>query len=248
MEALKSSLGAVAVDAISERPRISVVIPALDEQGRIGRCVAAVRQAGIDEVIVVDGGSADETVREAAAAGARVVRSPAGRGVQQNRGAAQASGEILLFLHADTVLPADFPRHVETALREPGVVAGAFRFKLDEDAWDLRWVEWMVERRCRLFQLPYGDQAIFLRREAFDAVGGFPDTPVMEDYELVVRLKKQGRIAIADAAAVTSCRRWKKLGLLRTTLSNQLCVLAYLLNVNPGRIARWRRAGRLDSK
>ncbi len=242
MEAVSPRSNASGGDAGVDQARISVIIPTLNEERRIGRCVGAVREAGASEVIVVDGGSADATAATAEAAGARVLHSAAGRGLQQNRGAAAAREDTLLFLHADTLLPADFPRHVERALREPGVAAGAFRFKLDEPGWDLRWVEWMVERRCRHFQLPYGDQAIFLRRASFDQVGGFPDTPLMEDYDLVVRLKKRGRIALVDADAVTSSRRWKQLGLLRTTLSNQLCVAAYLLNVEPERIARWRRA------
>lgn len=241
MAAIGSSSATNGTVAVA-RDTLSVVIPALNEQGCIGRCVEAVRRAGVADVIVVDGGSADRTAQEAEAAGARVVSSPAGRGTQQNRGAAEARGDVLLFLHADTLLPADFPQQVEAALRAAGVVAGAFRFKLDRDGWDMRWVEWMVERRCRRFQLPYGDQAIFLRRDTFEAVGGFPDTPLMEDYDLIVRLKKRGRIALADGDAVTSSRRWKKLGLVRTTLSNQLSLLAYALHVDPKRIARWRRA------
>jgi len=221
--------------------RLSVIIPTLNEQQRVARTVASVMVAGVHEVIVADGGSSDGTVEAAAAAGAKTLVSVKGRGPQQNAGAAASSGDTLLFLHADTALPADFPRHVEATLSREGVSAGAFRFRLDESGASMKLVEWMVKWRCRFRQMPYGDQGIFMRRWAFEQAGGFPDAPIMEDYELVRRLQRQGRIEIADADAFTSARRWSRMGLLRATCSNQLCLLAYRFDVSPERIARWRR-------
>ncbi len=220
--------------------RLSVIIPTLNERERIAETVRRALASGVDEVIVADGGSADGTVEAAAAAGARTLVGERGRGSQQNAGARAAAGDTLLFLHADTVLPPDFPRHVAETLARQGVAAGAFQFRLDEGGFLMAMVEWMVKRRCRLFGLPYGDQAIFVRREVFEKAGGFPNAPILEDYELVRRLQRLGRIAIAEADAVTSARRWRRLGVLRTTWSNQLCLLAYRLEVSPERIARWR--------
>jgi rSAM/selenodomain-associated transferase 2 len=224
--------------------RLSVIIPTLNERERIAETVQRALVPGVEEAIVVDGGSRDDTVEAAAAAGARTLSSNRGRGVQQNAGARAAAGDTLLFLHADTMLPPEFPRHVAETLSIPGVAAGAFRFRLDERGLSMALVEWMVKRRCRLHELPYGDQAIFVRRAVFEEAGGFPDTPILEDYELVRRLQRLGRIAIADADAVTSARRWRRLGLLRTTWSNQVCLLAYRFDVSPERIARWREAMR----
>lgn len=130
---------------------------------------------------------------------------------------------------------------VAATLSSPGVVAGAFRFKLDECGWRLRLIERLVDWRCRLFHLPYGDQAIFLSATTLEAAGGFPDLPLMEDYELVQRLKKLGRIAIADADAVTSARRWRKLGIARAAWTNVSCVLAYKWGATPESIAARRR-------
>ena len=220
--------------------RWSVIIPTLDEAATIAATVARTLRAGVEEVIVVDGGSADATLERARAAGARVIAAPRGRGVQQNAGAREARGDALLFLHADTRLPDDFPVLAERTLARPGVVAGAFRFRLDGTGLDLKAVEWMVEQRCRRFQLPYGDQGIFIRALDFRRSGGFPDEPIMEDWELMRRLRRLGRIAIADGDAVTSARRWRRLGFWRTTWVNQLCIVAYMLNIAPERIARWR--------
>lgn len=222
---------------------LSVIIPTLNESATIGDAVRHVREAGVKEVIVVDGGSSDGGAEIARAAGAMVVEAPRGRGPQQNVGARRATGEALLFLHADTRLPRDFPRRAMETLNLPGVSAGAFRFKVDDPSPALRLVERGVALRCRLLQMPFGDQAIFVGAETFRRAGGFPDAPILEDYELIRRLQKLGRIAIADGDAVTSARRWKRLGVFRATFTNQLCLLAYRLHVAPERIARWRGAG-----
>jgi len=233
----------VRTQSAEEAREISVIVPTLNERATIEATVARVLTAGVGEVVVADGGSTDGTVEAARSAGARVIAAGRGRGIQQNAGAREAHGNVLLFLHADTALPPDFPHQVLDALGRPGAAAGAFRFQLDARGWNMRWLERFVAARCRLLGMPYGDQAIFTSRETFEKAGGFPDEPLMEDYELVRRLKKHGRIVMADGDAVTSARRWRRMGVVRASWSNNLCFAAYKLGVSPERIERWRNAG-----
>ncbi len=220
---------------------LSVIIPTLNEADGIAETLRQVLRAEPLEVIVVDGGSTDATVEIARREGAVVLQGAPGRGSQQSIGARHAHGDVLLFLHADTRLPDNYPRDIQQTLSQPGVAAGAFRFKLDETSWALRRLEDLVALRCRFFQLPYGDQGIFLRRETLEQAGGFPELPLMEDYELIQRLRLLGLIAIADADAVTSARRWKKLGVVRATLSNVVSVISYRLGTGAQTIAARRR-------
>ncbi len=222
-------------------PRLSIIIPALNEAHNLPQTLANLPAAAETEVIVVDGGSADQTVAVAKGLGVRVIGSAPGRSRQLNGGAAAAKGDIVLFLHADTRLPDRFDQAIRETLAQPGVVAGAFRLAIDGPGWGLRWVEWGVNVRSRLLQMPYGDQGIFLRAEVFDKMEGFPDLPMMEDFELVRRLRQMGRVAIAPRAVVTSDRRWRTLGILRTTLANQAMIAGYLLGVDPKKLARWYR-------
>ncbi len=222
-------------------PRISVIIPARNEEPCLGAAIACALSADPWEVVVADGGSTDRTREIAAALGARVVEVQPGRARQMNAGAAAASGDVLLFLHADTLLPNRYDRLLCRVLSRPGTIAGAFRLGIDSPRPSLRLVEWLANWRSRALQMPYGDQALFLRREAFDAVGGFADVPAMEDFECVRRLRRAGRVEISPAAVVTSGRRWLCAGVLRTTLLNQLCVVACLAGVSLKRIASWRR-------
>ena len=219
-------------------PKLSVIIPVLNEADAIAAILPTVLQDGI-EVIVVDGGSHDGTV--ARATGAKVITSRVGRAKQMNAGAAIATGETLLFLHADTRLPANFASWIEHTLEQPGTIAGAFELSIEGNQLGLRCVEWGVKWRSRLLQMPYGDQAIFLKADIFTALGGFADLPIMEDFELVQRLRSLGKVAIAPAVVVTSGRRWQKLGILQTTLINQLVIAAYFLGVPPAAIGRWYR-------
>ncbi|HSM81129.1 MAG TPA: TIGR04283 family arsenosugar biosynthesis glycosyltransferase, partial [Nodosilinea sp.] len=197
-------------------PTVSVVIPTLNEAHNLPRVLEALPAAKGVEVIVVDGGSTDSTLKIAADWGARVVVSAPGRSRQMNQGAAVATGPMLLFLHADTRLPEGFDGAIREALTQPGVVAGAFRLAIDGPGRGLRWVERGVNVRSRLFHMPYGDQGIFLNAEVFHRLGGFPDLPMMEDFELVRRLRKLGKVAIAPQTVITSDRRWRTLGILRT--------------------------------
>ena len=192
------------------------------------------------EIIVVDGGSQDSTVQLAQSWGTRVLVARAvGRAGQMNAGAKVATGNIFLFLHADTLLPMGFDTLVRQALEPPGIVAGAFELRIDGSLLGLRLVEYGVKARSRWLQMPYGDQAIFLKAGLFRAIGGFPQLPIMEDFELMRRLRCQGCIIILPVPVLTSGRRWQKLGVLKTTLINQIAIAAYLLGVPPKRIARW---------
>lgn len=220
---------------------LSVIIPALNEAENIGAVVEAVHRAKPHEVIVVDGGSTDGTAELAAQAGAIVLASTPGRGQQQRLGAERARGESLLFLHADTRLPENYPQIVARILSRPAVAAGAFRFQLDEPGTSYRWIERLVDWRCRLFELPYGDQAIFVRTAVLRQIGGYPGLPLMEDYELIRRLRKLGRIEVAGVAAATSARRWREMGGLTAACSNVACFTAYQLGVSAETLARWRR-------
>lgn len=219
--------------------RLSVIVPTLDEEAHLGRTLEGLVRPDV-EVIVVDGGSADATVDVAARLGARVLHAPRGRARQLNAGASAARGEVLLFLHADTRLPDDFDAVVAEALK-PGVVGGAFRFALDASGVSLRLVEAVVALRCLLFALPYGDQAIFVRADAFRRVGGFPDVPIMEDFELVRRLHEAGRFVVLAHRAETSARSWRRRGVVWVTLVNQATLLGWRAGVSPERLAAARR-------
>jgi len=228
----------------ADTARVSVIVPALNEAKHIARTLEAAQRGGPHELIVVDGGSSDETRELADQAGAIVLNSPPGRSRQMNAGAARATGTSLVFLHADTLLPANWRQVVSTILHRPAVVAGAFRFCIAENFRGKLLVEWATNLRSRWLQRPYGDQAFFLRRSVFEEVGGFADLPILEDYELITRLRSKGRVFTSTEPVMTSGRRWQTMGALRTTLINQLVVVSYRLGVNLGSIERlYRTAG-----
>ena len=220
--------------------RLSVVIPALNEAGAIA---AAVRSAvaGGAEVIVVDGGSADGTPERAAAAGATVLHSPPGRARQLGVGAGSARGEAVLFLHADTLLPPGWSRSVEEVLADPRVAGGCFRLRFDARSPALALVEWGARLRVALLGLPYGDQALFLRRSVLERIGGVPEVPIMEDLDLVRALRREGRLARIPLAVATSARRYRARGTLRTALRNTLAAGGWALGLDRERIAAWYR-------
>ena len=220
---------------------ISVIIPVLNDAEALDLALSSTQGCTGVERIVVDGGSSDESAKVAQSRGVRVLHSPTGRARQMNRGAEVAEGTFLLFLHADTRLPEGFDHHVRRILTESGVAAGAFQLQIDAPSARLGLIERAANWRSRYLQMPYGDQAIFLRAELFREIGRFSDLPIMEDFQLIRRLKGRGRIVIAPAAVVTSARRWKQLGALRTTLINQLMVLGFYLGFEPSRLARWYR-------
>jgi len=219
-------------DDIDRRPYVSIIIPTLNEGQNIEAAIRSARNKEA-EIIVIDGGSTDDTVNRATDAGARVEMSPRGRAVQQNRGAELARGTVLLFLHADTLLPSGYVAHIFEALMDPRAIGGAFRFKTDLNSPLMKTLEFLTNIRSKCFKLPYGDQGIFMRKSVFNLVGGFPELQIAEDLFLVRRLSRRGRIQIAPAEAVTSARRWRRFGLLRTTLINQAIVAGCYLGVSP---------------
>jgi rSAM/selenodomain-associated transferase 2 len=221
---------------------ISIIIPTLNEAKNIEKTLLNFQNKPDIEIIVVDGGSQDKTVKIVQKLGVKIICSPVvGRAQQMNFGAAAATGEILLFLHADTQLPLGYQEMVRSALSQPKIIAGAFQLAIEGQQKSLRLVETMVNWRSRFLSLPYGDQSIFLKASTFKKIGGFSSLPIMEDFEFIQRLKRQGKITIVPASVVTSGRRWQKLGIFRTTLINQLIILGYYLGVPPVHLARWYR-------
>jgi rSAM/selenodomain-associated transferase 2 len=215
------------------RLKLSVVIPALNAAATLPECL--VRLGGANEVVLVDGGSMDDTIRIAEAAGARVVVAPKGRGVQLRAGGEAARGEWLLFLHADTLLGPGWDKVVEQHLQfQPGHPA-CFRFRLDDPAWQARLIERGVALRVALLGLPYGDQGLLVSREQYQAVGGYRAMPLMEDVDLIRRLP---RVRMLCADAITSAKRWRRDGWLRRSARNLLCLGLYRAGASPERVAR----------
>jgi len=217
-------------------PYVSVVIPALNEAVNIETTIKRAMHEDA-EIIIVDGGSIDNTVEIASSSGVRVIAGQQGRALQQNLGAKAATGRVLLFLHADTLLPTGYVNYIFEILMDQKTVAGAFRFKTNFDHPFMKVIELVTNIRSRYLKLPYGDQGLFIRKSVFESVGGFPYVPIAEDLFLLRRLSKYGRIRITPAHALTSGRRWQTLGLFRTTLINQIILIGCCLGVSPGALA-----------
>jgi rSAM/selenodomain-associated transferase 2/rSAM/selenodomain-associated transferase 1 len=219
--------------------RLSIVVPAFNEAERLP---ATLRAAGKPndalEIIVVDGGSHDSTVSLAEQYGCKVFTGNRGRARQMNAGAAISSGETLLFLHADTLLPSGYEHEIQRVLATP-VQCGAFPLRIDAKGAGLRAIEAGIAFRSTKCQLPYGDQALFFRAVDFFGQGGFKHLAIMEDYELVSRFRRRGRIGIAQLPVTTSGRRWQSRGILKTTWINQLCIIAFRLGFSDAAIARF---------
>ncbi|MDH7500237.1 MAG: TIGR04283 family arsenosugar biosynthesis glycosyltransferase [candidate division NC10 bacterium] len=220
---------------------LSIIIPARNEGQEIGPTLDAAAHGSHLEILVVDGESEDQTAEIARSRGATVLSCPPGRARQMNQGAALANGDVYLFLHADTHLPAGFDAQIRQALAKPRLPGGAFSLRIDAPWPSLRAIEHLANWRSRWLQLPYGDQAIFVRSDVFWELGGVPEMPIMEDFELARRMKRRGPISILSEPVLTSARRWRALGVARTTLINQMVIIAYHLGIPPGRIARWYR-------
>lgn len=220
---------------------ISIIIPTRNEAATIAATIASANHPAVREILVVDGGSSDGTRELASALGARVILAPPGRARQLNLGATLAQGDTLLFLHGDSRLPVEFATQIPALLRVPGVIAGAFRLAIDLPGRGARLVERGANLRSTLLQMPYGDQGLFLSRQQFLAVGGYPEEPILEDLMLVRRLRQLGRITISPSAVLTSGRRWQRLGVVRTTLINQAILLGYRAGIPRHHLLKWYR-------
>jgi rSAM/selenodomain-associated transferase 2 len=221
---------------------LTVVIPTLDEAARIGTRLTELRRVtGVDEVVVCDGGSGDDTCEIVKRSGtARLVHAGRGRARQMNAGAAAAAGDVLLFLHADVSLPSDAAWWVRHTLAQPGVVAGAFRTYHCDDTDRARRPPWLhlADLRSRYTSLPYGDQALFLHATTFHQLGGYADQELMEDLEFAIRLRRTGRIRTARAHVRVSARRFLAHPLRFALIVNSFPAL-YRLGVSPTRLRRW---------
>jgi rSAM/selenodomain-associated transferase 2 len=246
--------------------KIAVIIPTLNEEQALPRTLACAARLGFDEILVVDGGSSDRTqaiVQSLAgdgrwaigdrqktglseivpahsplpmASSLRLITSAAGRAKQMNAGAAACRPDVLLFLHADTRLPAEARQAVERALDDPACVGGRFDVRFERDA-GLAWlIARLISLRSRMSGIATGDQALFVRRSAFERLGGFADLPIMEDVEFARRLKRTGRVAALRARVVTSYRRWERCGVFQTIVLMWTLRLLYWLGVHPSRL------------
>jgi rSAM/selenodomain-associated transferase 2 len=223
---------------MNNQASLSVIIPALNEADNIRATLRSLRTDPEPEIIVVDGGSTDGSGDIALAEGVAVLNAPRGRAQQQNLGAATASGEILLFLHADTQAPWDYAGLIRRALQIPGVSAGAFSLAIAGHRPGLHVIAAIANRRSRWLHLPYGDQGLFLPASLFARIGGFPEQPIMEDFALVKKLQRHGRLLTLPQTVITSGRRWEQKGIWRTTWINQLMIFGYYLGVAPATLAR----------
>ena len=211
----------------------------LNEALTIASTLDAVRRGAAGaEIVVVDGGSIDASIATAQPLSDILINAPRGRARQMNAGAHASHGDVLVFVHADTIVPSTFAADIATALSDSAVVGGRFDVELDGSALPYRIIGAMISLRSRISRTGTGDQAIFVRREVFDRLGGFPELELCEDLEFSRRLKRAGRVACLRARVTTSARRWSRDGVARTVLRMWLIRAMYLLGVPPARLKR----------
>ncbi len=220
--------------------KVSVVIPTLLEAATIDSCLDRLARQGADEIIVADASSPDGTAERARAFGALVVESPRGRGVQQNRGARLAKGDLFVFLHADCRLEAGAIQELRRFVRRnPRVPGGCFRMRVDSAERLFRAIDAAAHLRAGVLGIPYGDQGLFVPRWAFERVGGFPEIPLMEDVFLALRLRRLGRLALLKSTIQVSPRRWHQAGILSQTARNWTLTAMAALGVRMDVLARF---------
>jgi rSAM/selenodomain-associated transferase 2 len=228
--------------------RFSIILPVLNERDLINPLLDHLESLEGNEnceIIVVDGSPDGGTIKAVARQGVRCIKSPRGRASQMNVGAAMAAGEILIFLHADTRLPRQALELIHRAMTRQGMIGGAFDLQIDTKRRALKIIARIASLRSRLTGIPYGDQAIFMRRDDFKRMGRYPEIPLMEDVALMRKIKRaRGRICFIPEPVLTSARRWEQEGILFTTLRNWLLLIAYTLGVAPDRLAKYYKAAR----
>lgn len=226
---------------------LSIIVPVLNEQGQINSLIEHINGQDYDgdfEIIIVDGDPQCGTIKAIRDNSAICITSSKGRARQMNAGAAIARGAILIFLHADTKLPEGALQKISQVLGNPKYIGGAFDLGIDSDKLILKYIAVRASFRSRLNRIPYGDQAIFIRKNYFDKIGGFRDIPLMEDVDLMRRIKKDGKkIHILRDKVITSARRWENEGAVYTTLRNQIIVFLYYLGVSPHKLAKLYKFG-----
>jgi len=215
--------------------KISVIIPAYREKDLAA--ISRVFEGSKDAELIF--ALAEDDLETKAPEGALWIRSDRGRAMQMNSAAAMARGETLLFLHADTSIHPDTLNLAHSALQAPGAAVGACRLKIAGDGFGYRIISAMANIRSRWLGLPFGDQALFISKELFARLGGYPDVPILEDVILVERARKEGRLVMLDAVATTSPRRWEDKGLLTTSLKHWGIMTAYKLGAGPDTLLRW---------
>jgi rSAM/selenodomain-associated transferase 2 len=219
--------------------KLSVIVPMLNECATIAGTLNTVRRGAPDaEIVVVDGGSSDPSVAIARPLCDALISARRGRARQMNAGARASHGDVLVFVHADTIVPRSFARDIALPLSNPAVVGGRFDVQLDATALPYRIIGAMISLRSRISRTGTGDQAIFVRRDVFDRLGGFPDLDLCEDLEFTRRLKRAGPVACLRARVITSARRWNRDGVVRTVMRMWLIRAMYLVGVPPARLKR----------
>ncbi len=223
--------------------QISVIIPVLNEEPFIRACLAQFRDVEGVELIVVDGGSTDGTQQAVKAHGwTQWIRAKdTGRAQQMNAGAERATGDVLLFLHADTFLPSDGVRSIRDSLRAPDVIGGRFQLGLSEKTIGFRLIAFLSTLRSRYLGITYGDQGIYVRRETFNAVGGFPPLQLFEDSEFCARVSRVGKFVMLNTRVCSSTRRWREQGFVRTVVWMWVLRMLYTCSVSDVALSRWYR-------
>lgn len=215
------------------RLKISIIIPTLEEAQGIEKSLSRACGLNPHEIIVADGGSRDNTLQIARNATPHIVQSAPGRALQMNMGAQTATGDILLFLHADSHLPEESYRRMLDTMQNEETVGGAFSLEIESGSKSLQWISALATLRSRKLNLVYGDQALFVRKTVFEEMGGYAHLPICEDLEFYHRLRKTGRVILLEEKAITSARRWQKKGIWFTTLRNGLIATLFLMGFPP---------------
>ena len=228
--------------------KLSIIIPTLNEESLIEKNLSFIKKelSAISyqlsaEIIVADGGSRDRTVETARRFADRVCISDKGRGEQMNAGAKVSEGDLFLFLHADSILYLSGIVDMLKVMEDNDVVGGAFRLKIDSKKTSHKVISSFANMRSGILGIAYGDQGIFVRKNIFYAVGGYPDIPIMEDVEFVKRLKGKGKFIMLNECVTTSSRRWDREGMLYTTIRNWILISLYLIGASPNRLKGWYR-------